>query len=382
MPGLRRVQVTFAERLRELFVEKSRQELFSGAVLISQNGKSLFEQAYGYANRSWRVENRVDTRFRIGSISKMFTAVAVLQLVDNGKISLDTSVVECLGLRDGRIPKEATVYHMLTMISGIADWFDESGDWEQNWAALCRKHPIYLFRRNHDYLPLFVNEDPIAPVGERHQCNGAGYILLGLVIEKVSGCSYFDWVSQQVFAPAQMMDSGFLPLDGVYEQVAEGYMPITDSEEEEKVIGWKRNIYSITPEAAADGGATSTVHDLERFSQALRGGRLLSARMTQAMLTHQVLADEERFRGYIWKYGYANMFILDEAGRTVRWGHTGEEDGVSCRLYYYPEHDLDVIFLANQSWCAGSLAWEVHDLILQVKPAVKVRGDDDLASPA
>jgi CubicO group peptidase (beta-lactamase class C family) len=364
-----RAQVSFAERLSELFAEKSRQALFSGTVLISQGGNPLFEQAYGYANRSWRVENRVDTRFRIGSISKMFTAVAVLQLIDNGKISLDTSVVECLGLRDNKIPKEATVYHMLTMTSGIADWFDESGDWEEDWAALCRKHPIYLFRRNQDYLPLFAHEDPIAPVGEKHQYNGAGYILLGLVIERVSGLSYFDWVSQHVFAQAQMVDSAFLALDGVYDRVAEGYMAITDSEDEDKVIGWKRNIYSTTPEAAADGGATSTIHDLHRFSRALRVGGLLSARMTQEMLTPHVLADEEPFRGYIWKYGYANMFLLDEAERIVRWGHTGEEDGVSCRLYYYPEHDLDVIILANQSWCAGSIAWEVHDLILQMKPA-------------
>lgn len=360
--------MTFAERLSQLFAEKSRQERFSGAVLISQHGQPLFERAYGYANRSWSVENGIDTRFRIGSISKMFTAVAILQLVDQGKITLDTSLVEGLGLHKSKIPREASVYHMLTMTSGIADWFDESGDWEEEWAALCRQHPIYLFRRNQDYLPLFVNQDPLAPVGEKHQYNGAGYILLGLLIEKVSGLSYFDWVSQQVFAPAQMVDSGFLSLDGVYDRVAEGYIPITDSEDEEKVIGWKRNIYSVTPEAAADGGATSTVHDLSRFSRALRGGRLLSARWTQEMLAPQVLADDEPFRGYIWKYGYANMFLLDEAGRIVRWGHTGEEDGVSCRLYYYPARDLDLILLANQSWCAGSLAWEIHDCILDWKP--------------
>jgi CubicO group peptidase (beta-lactamase class C family) len=253
--------MSFAERLSQLFAEKSRQELFSGAVLISRNGKPLFRQAYGYANRSWKAENRDDTRFRIASISKMFTAVAMLQLVDKGKITLDTSVVECLGLRNTKIPKEATVYHMLTMTSGIADWFDESGDWEENWAALCRKHPIYLFRRNEDYLPLFVNENPIASVGEKHQYNGAGYILLGLVIEKVSGLSYFDWVGQQVFTQAQMMDSGFLSLDGVYDNVAEGYIPITDSDEKEKVIGWKRNIYSVTPEAAA-GVAPEKVRSL------------------------------------------------------------------------------------------------------------------------
>lgn len=212
--------MSFVERLGQLFAESSRQEEFSGTVLISRNGQPIVRQAYGYANRSWAVENRVDTRFRIASISKMFTAVALLQLVEQGDITLDTSVVECLDLQNTKIPPEATVYHMLTMTSGIADWFDESGDWEENWAALCRKHPIYLFRRNEDYLPLFVNENPIAAVGQTHQYNGAGYILLGLIIEKVSGLSYGEWINQKIFTPAQMMDSDFLSIDGVYENVA------------------------------------------------------------------------------------------------------------------------------------------------------------------
>jgi CubicO group peptidase (beta-lactamase class C family) len=155
-------------------------------------------------------------------------------------------------------------------------------------------------------------------------------------------------------------------LDDVSDEVAEGYIPITD--ESETVIGWKKNIYSTTPEAAADGGATSTALDLVRFSQALREGWFLSTEMTQEMLAPKVVANEELVRGYIWKYGYGNYFILDQDEQIVRWGHTGEEDGVSCRLYYYPKENLDVVILANQSWCAGSLAWKIHDLILETSP--------------
>ncbi len=355
--------MTFKKRLNRLLAEKSDRREFSGVVLIKQDATTLFEGAYGYANRSWKVENRPDTRFRIASISKMFTAVATLGLVDDGVLSLDTSVIDCLGLRNTKIPKEAGVYHMLTMTSGIADWFDESGDWEANWAALCREHPIYLFRRNQDYLPLFVDEEPVAPVGEKHQYNGAGYILLGLIIEKLSGVSYFDYVRRHVFAKANMSRSDFLALDGIDDEVAEGYIPITD--EDKAIIGWKKNIYSTTPEAAADGGATSSAEDLIRFSQALRNEDLLSPTMTQEMLTPQVLQTDERSRGYAWKYGYGNFFILDDDQRIVRWGHTGEEEGVSCRLYYYPKENLDVVILGNQSWCAGSLGWEIHDLILE-----------------
>jgi len=355
--------MTFSEQLSQLFTEKSDSGEFSGVVLVKQDESVLFEGAYGYANRSWKVKNRLDTRFRIASISKMFTAVATLGLIDDGALSLDTSVVECLGLENTRIPKETSVYHMLTMTSGIADWFDESGDWEASWAALCRERPIYLFRHNQDYLPLFINEEPVAPVGEKHQYNGAGYILLGLIIEKLAGVPYFDYVRQYVFAKAHMRRSDFLSLDGIGDEVAEGYVPITD--EDKTITGWKKNIYSTTPEAAADGGATSSTEDLVRFSQALRKGDLLSAEMTREMLTPKVLQTDERFRGYTWKYGYANSFLLNDDGEIVRWGHTGEEDGVSCRLYYYPQENLDVVILGNQSWCAGSLGWEIHDLILE-----------------
>jgi CubicO group peptidase (beta-lactamase class C family) len=354
------------EELNQLLTAKIDKEEFSGAVLVKQDDGTLFEGAYGYANRSWKVKNQVDTRFRIASISKMFTAAAILQLVDAGQLSLDASVLECLGLRNTRIPMEATVYHMLTMTSGIADWFDETGDWEANWAALCREHPIYLFRRNQDYLPLFVSEEPLAPVGEKHQYNGAGYILLGLIVEKLSGVSYFDYVRHNVFAKADMSRSDFLALDGIDDAVAEGYIPITD--EDKAVIGWRKNIYSTTPEAAADGGATSTAADLVRFSQALRNEGLLSPELTQEMLTPKVLQTDERTRGYTWKYGYANAFLLDDDGQIVRWGHTGEEDGVSCRLYHYPEENLDVVILGNQSWCAGSLGWEIHDIVLELDP--------------
>ena len=355
--------MTFTERLNQLLIDKNHEERFSGVVLIQRNNDTLFEAVYGYANRSWRVKNRVDTRFRIASISKMFTAVAILHLIDEEKLTLDTGIIELLDLENTKIPKEATVYHMLTMTSGIADWFDESGNWEEVWAALCRKHPIYLFRRNEDYLSLFIDEPLLAPVGEKHQYNGAGYILLGLAIERLSGISYFDYIRHHVFTRAQMFRSDFVALDDVYDEVAEGYIPITD--ESENIIDWKKNIYSTTPEAAADGGATSTAVDLVKFSQALRKGLLLSTEMTQEMLTPKVVENEEQFRGYTWKYGYGNYFILDQDEKIVRWGHTGEEDGVSCRLYYYPKEDLDVVILANHSWCAGRLGWEIHDLILE-----------------
>ena len=158
----------FVDQVETLMSEERRTE-FSGIVLVRQGSDDMFGAAYGYASRLWQVINRPETRFRIASISKMFTAVSVLQLIDAGELTLKTRVASFLGIEDTAIPEEVTVYHLLTMTSGIADWFDESGDVEENWAKLRRAHPLYLLRRNEDYLPLFVNTPPVAPVGTGHR---------------------------------------------------------------------------------------------------------------------------------------------------------------------------------------------------------------------
>lgn len=353
--------MAFVDQVENVLNDKGPDE-FSGVVLVRQGSHDVFGAAYGYAHRPWQIENHLETRFRVASVSKMFTAVSVLQLIDAGKLTLGTRVAAFLGLEDTAIPGEVTVYHLLTMTAGIADWFDESGDVEESWAALRRAHPLYLLRRNEDYLPLFVNAPPVAPVGAGHRYSNSSYILLGLMIGRASGLSYFDYVRRNLFAQARMTRSDFVPLDSAEGEVAEGYIPNLD--EQGAQSGWKKNLYSVTPEAAADGGATSTAYDLCRFLKMLREGRLLSAEMTQAVLTPKVLDGDEPYRGYTWKYGYGNLFLLEGADQVVRWGHAGEEDGVSCRLYHYPQQDADVAILSNWSGCAGSLAWELHDLVI------------------
>ena len=214
--------MTFAERLNHLL--EASKEPFSGVILVTQGGKALASVTAGYAHRAWRIENRLETRFRTASVSKMFTAVSVLQLIDAGKLTLETRVAPFLNLENTAIPGEVTVYHLLTMTAGIADWFDESGDVEE-WAALRRAHPLYLLRRNEDYLPLFVNAPPVAPVGAGHRYSNSSYILLGLMIERASGLSYFDYVRRNLFAQARMTRSDFVALDSVQGEVAEGYVP-------------------------------------------------------------------------------------------------------------------------------------------------------------
>lgn len=333
---------------------------FSGTVRVTRHGQPVFTRVFGMASRRWSIPNTHDTRFRVASVSKMFTAVAVLQLVERQQVRLGDALVDFVKDHVPELDPRVTVHHALTMTAGIGDWFEEgSDDWEAEWAALTSSQPLYLLRDNKDYLPLFADKQPHFAPGERYLYNGAGYIMLGLLIESVTGRSFEEVIVDDVFARAGMSASGFPALDDLGPDIAEGYLATADS-----ATPYRTNHYATTPRAAADGGATCTAADLTAFAHALRHGRLLNEETTRLALTPQVDEREEKVRGYRWMYGFGLTHILDDEGTVVRWGHTGEEDGVSARLYHYPQQDLDVAVLSNISWCAGDMGWAVHDALV------------------
>jgi CubicO group peptidase (beta-lactamase class C family) len=347
-------------RLEKAVCEVARSKGFSGSVRVTRHGEPVLTHAFGMASRRWSVANTCETRFRVASVSKMFTAVAVLQLVERKQVGLDDALVGFVEDHMPHLDPRVTVRHALTMTAGIGDWFEEAGDdWAAEWAALTASHPLYLLRSNKDYLPLFAAKQPHFAPGTRHRYNGAGYILLGLLIESVTGRSFEEVIADDVFARAAMSSAGFPALDDLGPDIAEGYLTTADSP-----TPYRTNHYATTPGAAADGGATCTAADLTAFAHALRDGRLLNEGTTRMVLTPQVDEREEKVRGYRWMYGFGLTHILDDEGTVVRWGHTGEEEGVSARLYHYPQKGVDVAVLGNISWCAGDMGWAVHDALV------------------
>ncbi|WP_105614104.1 serine hydrolase domain-containing protein [Vallitalea okinawensis] len=344
------------KELVNILDNKYEDESFSGVVVIHQDNKEIFSMAGGYANRSFKVPNQVETRFRIASVGKMFTAVAVLQLIEKGLINLETKVRDYLQLEDTKISKDVTIRHLLNHSSGIADYCEEA-DGDEAWELLWKERPIYHVRVLKDYLELFKDKSANFPPGEKFKYCNAGYVLLGLVIEKAAQMDYFEYVRKNIFEVLQMKDTDFIHLDHVVENVAEGY-ELMDH-------GWERNIYTATPGPGPDGGATSTAKDLLVFIKALQKGQLINEELTNMMLSPQIIDEEgDGFKGYKWRYGFANYILLDEEDRVVRGGHTGEEYGVSCRIYYYPEKNIDVAIVGNIGFCAGKLGWEIHDCIM------------------
>ena len=237
---------------------------FSGAVMVNHGDELLFAASYGYANRAWRVPCTLDTRFDTASVTKLFTAVAALQLVERGAFGLDTSVVEYLELKGTTISNAVTPYHLLTHTSGIADDADEEAGerYEDLWVS----QPNYSVTQAADHLPHFATKPANFPPGEGCRYCNVGYVLLGLMIERATGSPYRDHVCTSVFGPAGMQRAGFFRMDVVEPDVAEGIEPIRDSEG--GIVGWRRNIYSFPPIGTPDSGAYVTVADLVAFHRA------------------------------------------------------------------------------------------------------------------
>ncbi len=344
-----------------MFDRVCRDEPFSGVVLVSDDQGDVLVRCCGYANRSWKVPNQRDTRFRIASVGKMHTAAAILQLVEQGRLSLDAAIVELLSLENTRISAKVTIKHLLTMTSGIADWIDESPTSRWNWNALKRTTPLYLLRESADYLPLFANREPRFQPGESWAYCNANFVLLGMAIERASGVPYAHYMRQNIFGPYEMTDTDFLPADSAADRVVEGYVPILDGDR--NLIGWKSNVYDLTIEGGADGGSTSTADDLIRFSRLLRHGSIIGAGLVEEMLAPSVEMPFSPQLGCRWWYGYGVEIVSDMEGRITRWGHGGEEAGVSCRLHHYPQSGLDVAIMGNATECAGPLGMRIIRII-------------------
>lgn len=353
------VTIPDLDALEDYFQQRTQQDSFSGVALITQGDVRLFAGAYGYASRSWNVPNTLATRFDTASVTKLFTAVAMLQLIEQGIYTFDTPVVDVLGLRQTAIAPAVTVYHLLTHSSGIADDADEESG--EHYADLWITKPNYAVQETADFLPQFVYKPPnFAPGQGCRYCN-CGYVLLGLLIERASGLSYRDYVRQRIFRPAGMRHCDFFRMDVVSENVAEGCDPLRD--EDGVIVGWKKNIFSYPPVGSPDGGAHVTAGDLDQFLRALQAGALLSASSVRAFFTPQVLhhvGDEWRLM-----FGYGLQFGLDGNGNVLFAEKEGINTGVSAVIRHYPAQDINVVLLSNTQ--AG--VWEplkaIHRLLLR-----------------
>ncbi len=291
---------------------------FSGAVLVAQGGQIRFQQAYGMATHEHQVPNTPKTVFGLGSLSKSFTALAILQLQEQGKVRVTDPLSTYLP--DYPQAEQITLHHLLTNTSGIPDYVTTPAFERQMRLPTTVAALIALFKDR----PLLM--EPGAAINY----SNSNWVLLGAIIEQVSGLSYGDYLAQHIFQPAGMTRSGYDRADLVIGGRAEGY---------QQTAGQPVRAAFVDPSAMyAAGGLYSTVTDLYRWQQALTAHNLLTpvsyAQMTASHVTAEIGA---------YGYGWFNDTRFDRR----REGHDGGTPGFLSLAVRYPADDLSVILLAN-----------------------------------
>lgn len=295
----------------------------SGAVLLAHGEHVEFAESYGVADRNHGRSNTIDTKFNLASISKMFTAACILQLVEAGAISLDDTLDKYLQNYPNRdAAQRATIAHLLMHRSGI-------GNYWQRLEELEGRQPD----SHSAYLPLFADIPLKHEPGSAFSYSNGGYVVLGLIIETVTGKSYYEHVQQAVFDRAGMASTGNWRQDDNVSGRATPYM-----RSEEKPGEWVDCSSRLEPRGSAAGGAWSTVGDMHRFAVALTRNRLLGSEMTRAFL-------QGRSETPVGNYGYG--IIEKNLNGTRLMGHSGGHYGVACELMMFPDLDTTCVVLTN-----------------------------------
>ena len=315
---------------------------FSGSVLLARGDTILLQEYYGLADRE--SGKRIDalTRFNVASITKMFTAVAIAQLVEGGKISLLDPVGRLLpNIKNRELRDKVLIQHLLSHTSGLGDFMNET-----YWTS-----PASDYRSFADLLPLFEMSPLATTPGENYIYSNAGYVLLGEIVELVSGRPLFSYFKENIWLKAGMTNTKAInPLDMSLND-AIGYSKNSYIIEDDSLAAeprldgnWNNNkAYLRYPTAA--GGIFSTSEDLYRFMKALNAGELISNSMLSEMLQPATNVTASNF---IDEKGYGYGFRTGRIDNKVYWGHHGNLVGVSSSSTYLPELDLYITITSNQ----------------------------------
>jgi CubicO group peptidase (beta-lactamase class C family) len=324
------------------YVERlASRDAFSGTVLLARAGKPLYRAAFGDANKDFGVRNTVDTKFNLGSMNKMFTAVSVLQLSERGKLSLDDSLGKFLpaGAMRPEVLSKVRIKHLLSHTSGLGSYFTEE------WDGMSRAR----FRSVDDWMALVKPESLAFEPGTRWSYSNTGMLVLGKVIEVASGQDYFAYVREHLYKPAGMTNSDAYELDHVNHNLAVGYEP----EETPNGVEYRNNIFQHVIRGGPAGGGYSTVDDLTRFAEALKAGRLVSAASVRLLTTPKPELNSPN-------YGFG--FFIDEGGRII--GHSGGFPGINSQLDVYVGEEYTFAVMANYGGAAQRVAQKARTLVL------------------
>jgi CubicO group peptidase (beta-lactamase class C family) len=305
---------------------------FSGVVRVDR-GDEVSEVACGFADRRWEIPNETSTRFAIASGVKGMTALAVVNLIEDGTLALETTARSLLGDDLPLVADDVTVEHLLAHRSGIGDYLDED---EYEITDYVIPVPVHTLLGPEDYVPILDGHaTKFAPGSDFAYCNG-GYVVLALLAERASGVPYQDLVLERVCGPAGMADTAFLRSDELPPRAALGYL---------SAEGARTNVLHLPVRGTGDGGIYTTAADMTAFWSAFVAGRLVSPGWVAEMTRPRSEVSEE------WRYGLG-FWLRATSGAVVLEGY---DAGVSFRSLHHPARGTTCTVISN--WTDG--AWPV-----------------------
>lgn len=348
-PSLTLAQNSFDQDLGDYIDFRTRKGRYSGVTSIFKNGELIFQNVGGEANRSWSVPNRPDTRFNLASGTKMFTATGIGILADRGLLNLDDKIGDHFPeFPNGRIARSVSLKELLSHTSGLSDLFFEKSYLESDKNRL---------RSLKDY-DRFLSSLRKTEVPQNHILySNSNYIILGRIIEKVAGVSYYDFVNHEIFERSGMQNTGFYEADLVIKNLAEGYSTDRQASMEFGVPNDKKlrkNSYMKAVKGMPAGGAYSTTRDMYLFMEALISGQIIT-QITLKTMTTEVQG------------GYGLGFQVYEQNGVQLWGHSGGFYGVSTMVFYLPSTGHTFVSLTNSDFAAQPVFDRFINLLTGVK---------------
>lgn len=318
---------------------------FSGTVLIAKDGQPLYKRVHGIACKRYDVPNRIDTKFNLGSMNKMFTGVAVMQLAEQGKLSLDDKVGKYLpDIPRKEIADKVTIRQLLTHTSGMQDY------WQEMFAG-----EFWRIKSVSRLAELVFDDSLLFEPGTDFHYSNSGPIVLGLIIEKVSGMDYYDYIHDNIYQPAGMINSGCFEVDTPVKNLAIGYTRMGYDDETLPPGVWHNNLFMHAVKGGPAGGGYSTVEDLLAFDQALRHNILMSPESFELMTTGKADRNPD--------VRYAYLIQDQEVNGQRIIGHGGGAPGINAMLDMYLDSGYTVAVMANYDGAAARVGRKIRELL-------------------
>ncbi|MCV9926519.1 serine hydrolase [Flavobacterium sp. LS1R49] len=330
---------TKVDKIDKLISQYSKYDQFNGTVLVAENGNIIYKKGFGLANMEWKIPNEPNTKFRLGSITKQFTALLILQLVEQGKLKLDVPISTYLPDYSKTNGDKITIHQLLTHSSGIPNYTSFPNFFKET-----SRNPYTpeAFVKTFADLPLEFKP------GEKFSYSNSGYFVLGYIIEKVTGKTYEQCLQDNIFTPLMMKNSGYDHHDIILANRATGY----ERKERSDMSNYMNSSYIDMSLPYAAGSLYSTVEDLYLWDQALYTDKLLSANSKKLLFDKYINTrfSPTSYYGYGWFIEEASIDKTDKKVQIIE--HGGGINGFNTLISRIPS-SKDLIVLLNNTGGTG-----------------------------